>query len=109
MKKLNYALTNEDCIAISSAIAVLPEYPFFNQNSEFAQLTPLITSVLKKLSTHKPIKNPRECYLIAVAIDSAIGAINGSLSISTEGLNSIREHFFTYNKLFPMFKDLLVE
>lgn len=51
MKKLNYALTNQDCIAISSAIAVLPEYPFFNQNSEFAQLTPLITVVFSAMES----------------------------------------------------------
>ncbi len=103
---MNINLTSKDVLAIECALSVLPEYDVFNETVESDKVVEIATGAFSNLSAHRPLTN-QQTYLVSLAIDYAVQALNGELSISPDGLADLRPHSSTLVKLHPAFLPFL--
>ncbi len=104
MKHINFSFDNADVKAISQALSCLPAYDAYD--SFPPNLVAMPASVIMKLNCRERLSH-QELYLIAIAVDSAHKALRGELIIEDEALRTLRQYFFTINKLQPSLSVLL--
>lgn len=106
MKTLKYSFSHGDVEAVLAALSVLPAYGFEDDAIDPDSFFLLCETAGTKLATQQ---NPtaKETYLIAFAIDCACQALRGELLLDEDALGEIKQYFFTYQKLHPVFSPLL--
>lgn len=107
MKNTNIQISDSDIKAIIATLEALPHYGFFiSVASDTPDLIDKLEATGVKLITHAKL-DPKNMYLIAIAIDSAYKAIRNEMDITKEGLELIKPYVFTINKFQPLLSPLL--
>nr|DAO20968.1 MAG TPA: hypothetical protein [Caudoviricetes sp.] len=101
----------EQRTAVILAIIAIPEFPFFDFDSDMAEYAVATAPILKKLEAGKTIRSAKDLSLIAGVILYAVAAISKPTDFEFHLPGSVRNRlepfYYTYLSLLPSLEKFL--